>query len=451
MAASDNADDRPVIPEGGSILDLVPILRPEWGRPEHLAPWCQQIERAVEGGVRAMCSIPIQHYKTSTTLVGIAWLLRLRPTLRIILLTYSYDRAQAIAKDLREICRLAGVGPVRGYNKMDEWQNEAGGGVVVMSAEQSRLGNPCDVLLVDDPIDEDSAYDRERRDRIDDKITHYTARAAIHNGSVLIVASRWHPDDPIGRRLTRKAVHWDYDHEPGIIDYGLTTERAFAPDVLSLEAHKRLQAEWFEVDPTGRKWWAQIQNDPKPDALGLFRKPGNYSVLPIYGGHRTVIGVDLAYSATASSDYFAIVVLRFFGSSCYVLEAYRAKRDVEQAAVELRKRMAAYPLATFYSYASGPERGTLHFLSERGIPIQAIPARYDKQTRAQRTIEAWNLGRILVPENEPWARAFIARCELFTGSDKAGDDDEIDALVSAFDGGMFSSVAVPTTMGKARI
>jgi predicted phage terminase large subunit-like protein len=435
----------------GSVLDLVPVLRPEWGRPEHLAPWCKQIERAAFGGVRAMCSIPIQHYKTSTTLVGIAWLLKLRPQLRIILLTYSYDRAQAIAKDLREICIAAGVGPKSGFNKIDEWRNKDDGGVVVMSAEQSRLGNPCDILLVDDPIDEESAYDRERRDRIDDKISHYTARCAIHNGSVLIVASRWHPDDPIGRRLTRKAVKWEYDHEAGILDYGLATERAFAPAVLSLEQHKKLQAEWFEVDPSGKKWWAQIQNDPRPDAMGLFRKPALYSNLPGYGGYRTVVGVDLAYSMARGSDYFAIVVLRFYGNAAYIVEAFRAHRDIELACAELLKRLVQHPGAAFYSYASGPEKGALHFLAERGIPIQVIPARYDKQTRAQRTIEAWNAGRVLVPDSAPWMSPFVSRCELFTGSDKAGDDDEIDAMVSAFDGGMFSAVAVPSTFGKARI
>jgi predicted phage terminase large subunit-like protein len=443
------ANDDGKVP-GSGVLGLVKELRPEWERPKHLAGWCAQIERAILGGVRSMCSIPIQHYKTSTTLIGVAWLLRLRPKLRIIFLTYSYDRAQAVAKELREICIAAGVGPRSGFNKIDEWQNKDGGGVVVMSAEQSRLGYPCDILLVDDPVDEEAAYDRERRDRVDEKISHYTARAAIHNGSVLIVASRWHPDDPIGRRLVRKVVKWEYEHEPGIIDYGLTTERAFAEEVLTLEAHKKLQAEWFEVDPSGRKWWAQIQNDPKPDATGLFRQPAMFETMPGHGW-RTAIGVDLAYSVAKGADYFAIVVLRFYGNAAYILESYRAHRDVEQATVELKKRQVEHPGAQFFSYASGPETGVLHFLIERGIPIQAIPARYDKQTRAQRTIAAWNAGRILVKASAPWQAAFIARCELFTGSDKAGDDDEIDALVSAYDGGMFSAVAVPTTLGKSRI
>ena len=70
----------------------------------------------------------------------------------------------------------------RGSNKKIAWSNESGGGVVAMSAGQSKLGYDCDVLIFDDPLDEHGAYDRTVRDAVDAAIAHYTARAGRPGG-----------------------------------------------------------------------------------------------------------------------------------------------------------------------------------------------------------------------------------------------------------------------------
>ena len=212
--------DESTINEGiVEILDLAIHLRPEWRKPTHLVPWIRFLVLSLYGGVRAMVSVPIQHFKTSTTLIGLLWLMKKKPGLKIIFLTYSLERAQAVGKELREMAVANGQKAKKGFDRIDEWRNEDGGGVVIMSAEQSRLGYPCDILVVDDPIDEESASDPEKRDKIDKKITHYTARAKTHGGSVLIVASRWSIDDPIGRREDLVEVKWPYVHGAGIKNY----------------------------------------------------------------------------------------------------------------------------------------------------------------------------------------------------------------------------------------
>ena len=73
-----------------SLLELIPAVRPGWGSPYHLREWCAEIEGALKGGARSMCSVPFQHYKSSTTLVGVLWLLLRRPTLSIIVMTHSH-------------------------------------------------------------------------------------------------------------------------------------------------------------------------------------------------------------------------------------------------------------------------------------------------------------------------------------------------------------------------
>ena len=80
-----------------------------------------------------------------------------------------------------------------------------------------------------------------------------------------------------------------------------------------------------------------------------------------------------------------------------------------------------------------------------------MPARYSKRHRAQKTIDRSNAGRIRFPESAPWVTGMLARMTLFSGDENAGDDDEIDALVSAVDGGMASGVSAPRALGPRRI
>ena len=62
-----------------------------------------------------------------------------------------------------------------------------------------------------------------------------------------------------------------------------------------------------------------------------------------------------------------------------------------------------------------------------------------KATRAQETIDRWNVGRVKLPMHDAWVPGFIARAMAFTGNYKSRDDGEVDALVSALDGSLEKS------------
>ncbi len=438
---------------GVPLRKLIPMLSPEHTEPEHLNEWIALIERAASEPVRACCSLPIRHFKTETTLHGVMWLLIQDPTLRIIFLTHSFEAAQARGKRLRQIAEQTSVGPVRGTNTITDWKNEHGGGVVVMSADQSKLGYDCHVLICDDPIDEHGAEDPKIREAVDSTIAHYSARCMRlgRPGPVLIVMSRFHPDDPVGRRLQRKAVDWIYVHQPAIIDEDLPTERAFAPQVWPLHALKQMRAELAEKDPTERLWWAQLMGNPKPIGANLFGEPTRYSVLPTYG-YRVGFGLDMAYTVGDGADWFARVVGRMYGPKLYLLDVRRHKIDAHLIESTCKADLHKYGRAPFFSYMSGPEVGMASVLNERGVPVVKLHARYNKLVRAQRTIKRWNDGEILIPdtiETADWTTGFLHRVECFRGREMDTDDDEIDALVSLADGVMGGMVAGQIkTMGR---
>ena len=427
-----------------SLLEAIPRLSPQMRSPFHLTDLCDQFERIRCGEpVRVLCAEPIRHWKTQTMLHGIAWLLAAEPSARYLLLTHSHERASWLGKGLRDLAEAAGVGPVRGQNTIVDWSNEHGGGAIVMSAEQSKLGHDVHGVFADDPMDENASQDHARREVVDEKIELYTSRCMRGGkpGPVLIVASPWHPDDPIGRRRQRTATHWEYLTHPVIMHEGTPEERAFAPDVWDLPALKQMRAEMREVDPTERIWWAQLMCNPKPVGMSKFRgDPERWTTLPEWS-FRQAYGVDLAFTSGEGSDYFALVVGKVYGTKLYILDVQRTKLDAHLIESTCRAAMSKYGHAPFYSYVSGPEIGTVKIMRERGLPFIPMRARYNKLVRAERTIKRWNDLQIVVPHEAPWLPGFMHRVEMFRGDDKGHDDDEIDALVSLADGALGGAVA----------
>jgi predicted phage terminase large subunit-like protein len=312
-----------------------------------------------------------------------------------------------------------------------------------MSAEQSKLGHDVHLLFFDDPLDEHAVMDHARRTAVDETITHYTARCMRRGkpGPVLGVASRFHPDDPIGRRLQRTAANWEYIHHPAVIEDPVTgQERAWAPEVWPLEELRKVRQELAEQDPTERLWWAQFQGEPKPVGFSKFRAdPERYSAIPDWN-FRLVYGADLAYTQGTGSDYFALVALKILGTKAYILDVMRTQLDAHLIESTVHKFTSRYGAAPIYSYVSGPEIGMVKLMRQRGLRFVPLRAIYNKLVRAEKTIKRWNDGNIIVPQNAPWVQGFLHRLELFRGLDKGHDDDEVDALVSAVDGAFGSAV-----------
>jgi predicted phage terminase large subunit-like protein len=266
--------------------------------------------------------------------------------------------------------------------------------------------------------------------------------------------SRQHPDDPIGRRLARTKVKWEYLHRPAIIDLGLETERAFAPNVWDLDQIKRTREEWREQDPYERLFWSRYQGEPRLEGATYFGEPSYYSTLPTWPGFREAIGIDVSYTSGRASDWFAIVVARFYGNKCYILNVTRFKPDPTEVPEAIRGQMAvcAGP-APLFSYASGGDAGVAGRLAaDHGISISMMQAKENKLWRSTRTIARWNAGDILLPANAPWVTGFVKRMKEYSGNERSDEDDEVDALVSVVEAmlGLVSGEG-PGTVGRRRM
>lgn len=434
-------DPRPI--DNRPLIDWIPAVIPDAGSPVHLEPFPSLLDEAFDmRGVRALCSCPIRHWKSTTVRGAVARGLRRRPRLNVIVMTHGHDFAQSYGRELRELCRSVGIRIARGADTILDWRTEEGGGVFVMSNKQSALGRPCDVFIFDDPLGSfEEADNVDARQHVDWVIGQYTARLNP-GGSVVGVMSRLHPDDPIGRRLTRQAKQWTYVHKAALDESG----DPLAPWIMDRDHLAAARAELFELDPSERTWFSQFQNDPREATRGVFK--GCTYVESVPSTARQAIGVDAAYSEGSASDFFAAGILNELPATGIVIVSYVVRHQkgivaVSESLDELQEMTNGAPM---FSYVSGPEVGVYRQIARPrvdehdgkqrirpGHVVHTMTARWSKEVRARNAAAAWQNKLVKVLAGQPWTGAFVRELNAFTGSSKE-IDDQVDMFVSGYDG-----------------
>ena len=403
------------------LLEFIPAVSPTLEQPLHLAPIVEAIESTPHRERRIVISTPPQHGKTKTVIHGLVWLMTRDPRKRHGYVTYESTRAEEMSREAQWVARATGV-KTEGSRRIWRVAGQAGG-MIAAGIGGPLTGYGIDgVLVVDDPVknraEAESTTYRER--------THQwfrdVAMSRVHPGaSVLVILTRWHPDD-LGGRLIGEG--WEHINLPAIDDAGRALWEARRP-VAWLE---RQRAEGGEYT------WASLwQGQPRPRGGQVFHDVTFYDAAPTTG-YRAAFGVDLAYTAKTSSDYSVVVTLAADDSFYYVLDVARQQVRAPQFGVTLGGVRGRYPFAPMSWYCIATEQGVADLLNALNpkIHVRAVPTTHDKFVRAQPVAAAWNEGKVLVPRDAPWLDAFVAELATFTGMNDA-HDDQVDALAAAFD------------------
>ena len=125
-------------------------------------------------------------------------------------------------------------------------------------------GSGADLIIIDDPIkDMEEATSEIIRDKVYDWYTSVALTRLSPEGKVIIVMTRWHHDDIVGRVLNDNPEDWDILHLPAIGPDGKALwEERFSLDVLQ-DRQRMLGSRVFE---------ALYQGNPTPQEGGVFRK-----------------------------------------------------------------------------------------------------------------------------------------------------------------------------------
>lgn len=468
------AADRLARLDVAGLIDFVPLASPQYVAPRHLAKLAEVFDRIARGErVRVLLSVPAQHTKTETILHAIAWLLRRRPTWPVAYVTYSQDQADKKSIVAQRIARSSGAVTGDDRATMQNWSTAEGGGAMFTAIGGPLSGNGQRVVIVDDPyknrIEADSALIRSR---VEDWFTSVVITRLPETGSCVVVHTRWHEGDLIGRLAAGEIGDgdWEYINLPFLGRRGendnvvpdndgdvVLWPRQTLPDGTLVGwtvegAKQRLR----EVGPYDAA--SIYQGQPRPRGGTVYQQPVRCDA-PQIAGARLVIGCDPAGTDGINSNHSVLVALavrdvidpttRERSTVADVAGVLRLKLRPEHAAPQVlawQRSFGGTPLH-IESTRDGKDLGNALAKIARGLTIKYVAATGDKWLRAQPPAAAWNAGRIRVPADARTMRSttdadlasFVRVVTDFTGM--GGEDDDADALAHAWSVAQASAAA----------
>ncbi len=296
-------------------------------------------------------------------------------------------------------------------------------------------GRRADLVLIDDPVKSQAEADSPAaRDQLWNWFRSDLATRLKPGGRIVLIMTRWHPDD-LGGRLLEGPEPWRTLRLPALAEAG---------DPLGRELGAPLWPEWEDSAAIARKrtllgeraFAALFQQDPRPRTGRLFLP----ARVPIVDDPETTTAVrawDLAATAESAGrdpDYTVGVKLgRDERGGFVVLDVVRLRGGPHEVEEAIARTAAADGAGVTIGLPQDPGqagRGQIKYLVKQfaGYRIMASPETGAKETRAMPVASQVNAGNLSI-RRAPWNRALLEEMQDFPHGAK---DDQVDALSRAF-------------------
>jgi hypothetical protein len=368
------------------------------------------VERMEAGdGARLGVFAPPQEGKSRrVTIAFVLWLLVRNPNLRIGIASYEQEVASTFSSPIRNWIVEHGSGTplnprpltedllgitLRGDSTSKTRFDLAGhtGGLTALGMKGGWSGKPLDVLVIDDPYkDRERADSVKHRKAVEDWYRNVAVPRFPTAGLIVLVQTRWHPDDLAGYVIRSEAAHpaeqrrWRFINVPAQaerppLDDAGNLKPGWLPDSLGrtpgaflLSARGRTAEDWaVRRGEVGEMVWGSLyQQHPTPPEGAIFayehiernRRPADWTT----DRARTAVAVDT--SAGGEDEAGIIGGYRGTDSRVYVT-ADRSGRMTEvawaRAAWLLVLDLAADDLVWEQNLAPGTMRRTLEAAWQR--------------------------------------------------------------------------------------
>lgn len=433
---------------GKSLRDYICEIAPHEPPPPHLKHLIAAIERARHQRVKVLLSMPPGHAKTLTILRAIVWWLQATPADTCAYLSYSDMQAWGKSKVCRSIAEEAGVELDPEFGAAAEWRTQDGGGLLAAGVDGRLTGNRVTGLaVIDDPFK--SMKDAQSGATREAVWSWYTSvvKTRLQDASIIVVHTRWHPDDLIGRLEAQGG--WEVINLPALAenDNG-------RPDILGRKAGEALWPEMYPANDlleTKRElgdffFSAIYQGRPRTPGAKVFLPPARFDLKTFDPtGCVFAIGVDPAASKATTADWSVAVLMAMRRRAgklplFYLLKMIRRQVTVPTFTKELRIFQVKNGNATAFVESVAGFKAVPQMLVEieGSLLVEEVTPRGDKFQRAQPLAAACNdevEQRFLVPyETDDFdLEAFLKELREFTGVDDP-QDDQVDACSTAFNG-----------------
>lgn len=427
---------------------------------------------------RLIITMPPQHGKSALATISFpAWYLGLYPDRRVVVTSYSASLAQDFGRDFRRIVeseeyqkifpqtKLPGKKDSGWVNRVDTVEIVDHRGAYRCTGVGGALtGKSADLAIIDDPIkNREEAYSPTYRERVYGwyQSTLRTRIQGAHS-SIIVIMTRWHQDDLVGRLLrmadeSEHADQWQVLELPAIKQDSPNDIDPREPGEALWPA--RYNVEYLEKTraASGETLWESLyQCNPTSVAGEIIRREWLKTYRDIPPCDKVIQAWDLNFGKTAKSvksSYVAGQCWGRSGSKYYLLESIRGKwthTENKRQVMNMRARWDNCQAVYIEDAASGaPLIDDL-----KGIVPGLIPVKPDgsKVARFEAVAPLFEAGQIYIPERSDLSvREWVEEIVSFPG---APNDDQADAAamaLSKLSGGIdYSSFRAPEGGARPR-
>jgi predicted phage terminase large subunit-like protein len=380
-----------------------------------------------------------------------SWFLGRFPNKHVILTSYEAKFARMWGRRSRDVLRengqLFGVRVSGNQQAGAEWETDQGGGMVTAGVGGPITGRGADLLVVDDAIrnGKDAASQIVR----DAQWEWWQSTASIRlepHGIAIVMMTRWHEDDLIGRllnaaadgsgepvrRLRLPALAEEDDPLGRRLGEALWPER-WPLRIMGDDGFVEGGLEHIRAGKTAYWWSAQYQQSPTPRE-GLFFKVHALKIDEAAPRSMTKIvrAWDLAASA-ATGDYTVGIKMGVRDGIYYVLDMVRGQwatderntTIIQTAETDGKECRIVGPQDPG---SAGVDTAKAFTKMLAGFTVKTIKVSGSKETRADPYSAQVNAGNVKLVKG-PWNKAFIEEHRTFPAG---ANDDAVDASADAF-------------------
>ncbi len=404
-----------------------------------------QLEAVADGTIdRLMVLMPPGSAKsTYCSVLFPIWFLTRHPASSIIAAAHTADLAKHFARQARALIteHTANLGyrlPAA-ERAAWHWRTSARGQYYATGVRGPVAGRRADLAIIDDPVR--SLLDAESarlRDQLWDWYCADLVTRLKPGGRVVLVMTRWHPDDLAGRLLEHNPDEWTVLRLPALAEVddpmGRLAGAALWPDWEDEAALLRKRAQVGE-----RMWQALYQQSPRP-AGGHMLKPTRIEVLdgaPDPTGGMLARGWDLAATpenGRNDPDWTVGVKLLRDAAGRYIVLDVRRQRTTAFEVEETLMRVTREDGRSVH--VSLPEDPGQAGKSQAGYYIRRLAGYRVVSSRetGSKSVRALNIATQMEAGNvalvrASWNQAFLEELRDFPYGRK---DDQVDALARAF-------------------
>ncbi len=383
---------------------------------------------------------------TYASLLFPPWFLAREPGSEVIAVSHTAALAEGFGRGVRDLIRehgpRLGVRLSRASRAAGRFGVVGGGGYFATGVQGAVTGRRADLLLIDDPVrSQAEAESAVMRSRVWAWYRSDLMTRLRPGGRIVLVMTRWHPDD-LGGRLLAGGESWRVIRLPALAEAGC--------DLLGRAEGEALWPAWEDAAALRRKrlalgdraFEALFQQNPRVGGASLFRVsqiPVGDCLLP----GRAVRAWDLA--ASMAGDWTVGVLLVGGEGVFQVADVVRFRGGPEVVVSGILETAAKDGRRVTIGLPQDPGqagRAQVAFLTGRLAGFRVVSGQESgaKAVRAMPVASQINAGNLSLLRGG-WNGAFLEELADFPGGAK---DDQVDALSRAF--GVLTEVP-----GRARV